>query len=250
MPAIKSSRCSNTDRDQPVIWAVIPARGGSKRLPRKNVMSFCGGDSLTFRTAHKAVASGCFARVLVSTDDHDIADEAKRAGAMVPFLRPDFLADDQASSVDVLWHAFSYLLETDKVVPDAVCLLQVTSPMLCEGHLREAITRFFCGKFNSLSSMTLVKQYPEWMYRVDEVCGSAVPENSAGIETPTACIPRRYIENGALYLVKGEWFRQQRKLYDYARHGCLQMSAEDSVDIDTMADWEYAEYLFARRMGR
>jgi len=247
LTTVKSSRCSNTESSPPLIWAIIPARGGSKRLPQKNLLPFCGADSLTFRTVDTAINSGCFARVLVSTDDPRIADEARRAGGMVPFMRPASLADDKAASVDVLWHSFSYLLETEGRLPDALCLLQVTSPMLCAHHIKTAVAKFFAGNFNSLSSMTIVHQYPEWMYRVDEVGGRAVPENRTGIELPGCDIPRRFIENGALYLVKGEWFFEQRTLYDYANHGCLQMSAEDSVDIDTRSDWEYAEYLCGRR---
>ncbi len=243
LPDAVSSRSSNTE----TVWAIIPARGGSKRLPRKNVIPFAGGPSLTARTVGTAIASGCFARVLVSTDDPEIAAAGRQAGAMVPFLRPAHLADDQASSVDVLVHAVEELRRLEGHAPTAVCLLQVTSPLLLPEHIHAAVTRFNAEKFNSLSTMVAVEQYPEWMFRVDAGSGLAVPESAAGITMPTAAIPKRYIENGALYLVKAAWLSRHGSLYDFANHGCLEMSREESVDIDTKSDWDYAEMLVARQ---
>ncbi len=238
-----SSHSLNTE----AVWAIIPARGGSKRLPRKNVMPFAGGESLTERTVRTAIASGCFARVVVSTDDPEIADAGRRAGAMVPFLRPAHLADDRASSVDVLIHAVEELHRLEGSGPAAICLLQVTSPLLLPGHVRDAVSLFTAGGFNSLSTMTAVEQYPEWMFRVDAGSGLAIPESAAGITMPTAAIPKRCIENGALYLVKAEWLSQHGSLYDFANHGCFEMSREESVDIDTRSDWDYAEMLVTRQ---
>jgi len=239
-----SSLCSNTDLP---IWAVIPARGGSKRLPRKNAMPFAGGDSLTVRTIKTAVESGCFSRVLLSTDDPQIAADGRAAGALVPFIRPAELSGDQASSLDVLLHAVFELKRLfPKEEPVAVALLQVTSPLLSARHVAAAVETFAAGGFNSLSSMVAVEQYPEWMFRVAKNC-LATPESQAGIVCPTDRIPARYIENGAIYLVRHEWLVDQRSLYDFTRHGCFAMSAEDSVDIDTRSDWEYAEFLLRRR---
>lgn len=251
MTAAKSFQCSNIDASAsiaPTVWAIIPARGGSKRLPRKNIMSFAGGDSLTARTVKSAVESGCFSRVLVSTDSAEIAEEGRRAGALVPFIRPACLADDQASSVDVLLHAVDELHQNfpdDR--PVAICLLQVTSPMLTAQHVREAVTLFISNGFNSLSSMTSVEQYPEWMFRVESSTGLATPESADGITCPARAIPQRYIENGAIYLVKSEWLAVSSSLYDFSRHGCYVMQAEDSIDIDTLTDWEYASFIAARR---
>lgn len=210
-------------------------------------MPFAGGDSLTVRTIRTAIESGCFSRVLLSTDDPQIAVEGRAAGALVPFIRPDDLSGDQASSVDVLLHAveeLKKLFPEDK--PTAVALLQVTSPLLSARHIAAAVETFAAGGFNSLSSMVAVDQYPEWMFRVAENC-LATPENQEGIVCPTGRIPVRYIENGAIYLVRHDWLNEHHNIYDFARHGCYAMSAEDSVDIDTRADWEYAEFLLRRR---
>ncbi|MDD3146382.1 MAG: acylneuraminate cytidylyltransferase family protein [Candidatus Riflebacteria bacterium] len=248
MAVANSSRFLNTEIQHPVIWAIIPARGGSKRLPRKNILPFAGGLSLTARTVQAAIAAQIFARVVVSTDDEEIAEDGRQAGALVPFLRPVALADDTASSVDVLRHAVS---ELRKIHPEerpvAVCLLQVTSPMLVSKHISEAVDLFLGGGFNSLSSMAKVSEFPEWMFRVEEPGGAAVPEDLAGITRPSAEILPRYIENGAIYLVKTDWLDQTGSLYDFAKHGCYAMTSEDSVDIDTRTDWDYAEFLTLRR---
>ncbi len=214
-------------------------------------MPFAGGSSLTARTVGAALAAKIFSKVMVSTDDPQIAEDSRKAGALVPFLRPACLADDQASSVDVLRHA---LTELRRLHPDehplAVCLLQVTSPMLEARHICEAVELFFAGGFNSLSSMVKVDQYPEWMFRAPEAGGAAVPEDSLGITCSSAAIPLRFIENGAIYLVKTDWLDQNGSLYDFSHHGCYPMSCEESVDIDTRADWDYAEFLTRRRSDK
>lgn len=247
MAVVNSFHCSNTENSKPIIWAIIPARGGSKRLPRKNIMPFAGGLSLTARKVSVALAAEVFSKVLVSTDDPNIAEDGRSAGAIVPFIRPANLADDTASSVDVLCHAVREMRQLNPgECPLAFCLLQVTSPMLSARHVGEAVKLFLAGGFNSLSSMTKVKQYPEWMFRVAD-SGTAIPDDAKGIVTASAGIPGRFIENGAIYLVKADWLERNQSLYDFSNHGCYVMSCEDSIDIDTRADWDYAEFMLGYR---
>lgn len=218
-------------------------------MPRKNIMPFAGV-SLTARAVTAVLASGCFTRVMVSTDDPGIAEEARQAGALVPFLRPASLADDNASSVDVLLHATDHMLKEFAVdQPSAVCLIQATSPMLTPQHISEAVDIFAKGGFNSLSSMVAVKQFPEWMFNVNPETMLATPESPAGIISPGSAIKKRHIENGAIYLVNRGWLMETGSLYDFGNHGCFIMSSEDSVDIDTRNDWDYAEFLFKRRQS-
>lgn len=248
MTGQKFSRCSNIDSViNRSVWAIIPVRGGSKRLERKNIMPFAG-TSLTRRVVETARRCGRFCRVLVTTDDQEIAEEAKSAGAEVPFLRPASLATDTASSLDTLLHAFEYMLGAfpeDK--PEAVGLLQATSPLLQARHLNEAVDVFFNGDFNSLSSMKRVTQHPEWMFYLDTVTRQATPESRSGIVSSAAELKKRFIENGAVYLVKTSWLAESKSIYDFDRHGCYEMSVEDSIDIDTRPDWDYAEFMFEKR---
>ena len=133
-------------------------------------MPFAGKDSLTARTVRTALASRKFSQVIVSTDDREIAEEARRAGARLPFLRPASLADDQASSLDVIKHAVQQFRLLEPAGPPlAICLMQVTSPLLKPEQVSAAVDLFLAGGFNSLSSMVAVQQYPEWMFRIDPV---------------------------------------------------------------------------------
>ena len=227
------------------IWAIIPARGGSKRLKRKNLLPIAG-QSLIERAVKTVLASACFARVVVSTDDEEIARAARLAGAEVPFMRPDALADDTASSVDVILHAVETLARC-AAPPDVVCLIQATSPLLAPAHIRAAVELFTEGGFVSLSSMKRVNQQPEWMFRVEAKTGLASPESPAGIVTASALLPRRFIENGAIYLVQRAWLLEERSLYNFTHHGCYEMSEVDSIDIDTGEDFARAEFEISRQ---
>jgi len=224
-------------------WAIIPARGGSKRLRRKNLLPF-DGQPLVARAVKTAIASGCFARVIVSTDDAEIAEAAENAGGEVPFLRPAELAGDTASSVDVMLHAVTVLGASD-AVPASVALIQATSPFLSCEHIRAALQLFKSGGFVSLSSMKAVNQYPEWMFRID-ADSRAMPESPGGIVAAASSLPRRHIENGAIYLVQTAWLLAERSLYNFSQHGCYLMSETDSVDIDTAEDFALAEFYLSR----
>lgn len=222
--------------------AVIPARGGSKRLPRKNVR-LLGGKPLIAWAIEAAFSSGCFGRVLVSTDDREIADAAMSAGAWVPFMRPAELATDVASSVDVLVHALEWVRRApppDGFAPAVVALIQPTSPFLRPEQIREACRLLDTGGFTTLGSMCAVRERPEWMFEIDQTC-HARPLDPQRLPLPSSRLPKLFRENGAIYLARSPWLESARSLYDLPRHGALVMPAEDSIDIDTAEDWEVAE---------
>jgi N-acylneuraminate cytidylyltransferase len=108
--------------------AVIPARGGSKRIPRKNIKPFCGKPMVAW-SIEAALASGCFDRVIVSTDDAEIADIARAHGAEVPFVRPVELADDYAQTVPVVRHAVRWCID-DALSPQLACCIYATAPFI------------------------------------------------------------------------------------------------------------------------
>jgi len=189
--------------------------------------------------------SRCFARVIVSTDDDEIASAARIAGGEVPFMRPADLSGDNAASVDVLLHAVAILTERE-AMPGAVALIQATSPFLTSEHIRAALQLFRSGGFVSLSSMKTVNQYPEWMFRVD-ANGRAMPESRGGIVAAAKSLPQRFIENGAIYLVQTAWLMAEKSLYNFSQHGCYVMSGPDSIDIDTEEDFSLAEFELKRR---
>lgn len=108
--------------------AVIPARGGSKRIPRKNIKQF-GGRPMIAWSISAAIESGCFDRIIVSTDDQEIAEIAQQSGADVPFLRPAELSDDHATTSEVIRHAISWVAE-NYATPERVCCIYATAPFL------------------------------------------------------------------------------------------------------------------------
>lgn len=117
--------------------AVIPARGGSKRLPRKNIRPF-GGLPMIAWSIRAALESGCFDRTVVSTDDEEIADIARSHGADVPFVRPAALADDHAGTAPVIKHAIQWHIDRSES-PTEVCCIYATAPFLCASDLKRGL---------------------------------------------------------------------------------------------------------------
>ena len=229
------------------ILAVILARGGSKRLPGKNIKPF-HGKTLLARTITSAISSHCFVNVIVSTDNLAIKTEAEKNGANVPFLRPKNLATDTASSVQALIHAVKFMIkQTPKIVYTDICLLQTTSPFLTENHIKDAIKQYYAHNFTSLSSMTKAKIPPEWMFQLNASNLKAIPDYPNKISAPINELSERYYENGALYLIKTDYLLQKNSLYDTNNHSAFIMTADDSVDIDTQNDWDYATYLLNKK---
>lgn len=118
--------------------AVIPARGGSKRIPRKNIKSFYGKPMIAW-SIQAALASGCFDQVWVSTDDEEIAKIAQEFGAQVPFMRPETLSNDFATTADVMQHAVNFFEGINSTLPDYVCCLYATAPFVQKDDLQKGL---------------------------------------------------------------------------------------------------------------
>lgn len=229
---------------------VILARGGSKRLPGKNLREFAGRPLIAW-VIEAALQSEVFDRVLVSTDCPSIAREARACGAWVPFLRPAELASDQATSLDALVHAVRWVVEQQPAESSLqlVGLMQPTSPFLTARHVREAVDLFERRSFSSLSTMCPVHERPEWMFRRDEE-GRATPVDAQGVFLPSHELPPLYRENGALYLLHPSLLLKHHRLYNFANHGAYLMSVVDSIDIDDASDWEIAGAVMSARRQR
>ncbi|HKW84805.1 MAG TPA: acylneuraminate cytidylyltransferase family protein, partial [Burkholderiaceae bacterium] len=150
------------------LLAVVPARGGSKRLPRKNVRPL-GGRPLIAWTIEAAHASGVLDDVLVSTDDEEIADAARQCGAQVPWLRPAALATDTATSAAVLQHALAWY-EAKRGAVSGVVLLQPTSPFRSPASIRGAVASFLGqpeDDRHAVVSVSPAAQHPAWSFRLE-----------------------------------------------------------------------------------
>lgn len=225
------------------ILGLIPARGGSKGIPRKNIKSL-GGKPLLQYTIEAAKRSNLLSRIILSSDDEEIISTAKKLGLEVPFQRPEELANDSSSSLAVIQHALEHFSEIGERF-DAVCLLQPTSPFRREGLIDEAIEKFIKGGYDSLVSVREVPAEfnPHWIF--EERNGSLeIATGETEIISRRQDLPRAYHRDGAIYLTKKEVLLEQNSLYG-KKIGFIDTTEDLYVNIDTPRDWEKAERLFS-----
>jgi CMP-N-acetylneuraminic acid synthetase len=224
------------------VLAVVPARGGSKRLPRKNIMLLAGRPLITW-TIDAAFNSGVCTDVLVSTDDEEIAVTARAAGAMVPWLRPAHLATDTASSANVIAHALDWY-EREHGEVDAVLLLQPTSPFRSIEAIRGAVSAYVNQTGvtrHPVVSVSPAASHPAWTFAWHD--GEFSPSLGwAPLTLRSQDLPSAYALNGALYVIPAV---DARATLPVVRPGILPFvmnDARESLDIDTADDWALASY--------
>ncbi len=228
------------------VLAVIPARGGSKGLPGKNLRMLAGRPLIAW-TIGDALASGCLDRVVVSTDAPDIAAEARRRGAEVPFLRPAELAGDATPTLPVLRHAVAELEAREGYRPGLVVALQPTSPLRGPESIREAVAKMADPRVDSVVSVCPAEHSPYLLRRLEG--DRAVPfldvdPLRGGLRRQD--LPPVYRLNGAVYA-----FRRDNLLGDEpygAEVRAVVMENWRSVDIDREEDLVVAE-AFLRHFG-
>jgi CMP-N,N'-diacetyllegionaminic acid synthase len=220
------------------ILAVIPARGGSKGVPRKNIRAL-NGKPLIAWTIEQAEQSRYIDRVIVSSEDEEICQVAKQSGAEIPFVRPAELASDTASGVDVLCHA----VENAGADCDYVVLLQPTSPLRESTDIDAAIEYCVEQAVTSVVSLAEATKSPYWMYHMKEG-GELTPfvDNAASNRQE---LPQSYALNGAVYVLEVARLLASRKILDEQTLGYV-MPAERSYDIDTETDFLICEFLKTR----
>ena len=153
----------------PNVLAVIPARGGSKGVPRKNIRQVCGKPLIAYTIETALAAKELFRRVLVSTDDAEIADVSRRWGAEVPFLRPSELANDKAPMIPVIQHAIRFAENDENVRYDWVCLLQPTEPFRTLADIEKVLAIAMAGGCDSVISVVQVfSVHPMLMKRIED----------------------------------------------------------------------------------
>jgi CMP-N-acetylneuraminic acid synthetase len=219
------------------ILALIPARGGSKRLPGKNIRLLGGAPLIVWSIeVAKGVPQVC--DILVSTDDPAIAEIARNAGALAPWLRPAELATDSATSIDVSLHALDWY-ETQNGAVDGLLLLQPTSPFRSRATVMRGISLFDAHQNRPVISVSPATSHPMWCVQV--MGESLRPYVEGGMHLRSQELPLAYALNGVLYLAAPKYLRAQRSFYSDEACPLVISDPEESMDIDTEWDWMIAE---------
>jgi N-acylneuraminate cytidylyltransferase/CMP-N,N'-diacetyllegionaminic acid synthase len=219
------------------ILAIIPARGGSKRLPGKNV-KILGGRPLIAWTLQAALDSKVILETLVSTDDPAIAEVAERYGGVVPGLRPAHLATDTASSVDVVLHVLNDF-ETQHGAVDGVMLLQPTSPFRTAESIRQAVELFQQAPFRPVVSVCPASVHPAWCFRLEDE-GMEPFMGWEPLLKRSQDLEPAFTLNGSIYLIAPQVLREQRRFLCSGTIPLVVPDGAESLDIDTEEDWNAA----------
>ena len=226
------------------ILALITARGGSKRVPGKNIRPL-GGRPLIVWSIDVAKKNADISEVLVSTDDPAIAEVARRAGALVPWLRPAELATDEATSVDVCLHALGWYENTHGSV-DGLMLLQPTSPFRSPETVTRGIALFRDHGHRSVIGLSPARSHPMWCVKVN---GNSIrPFIDRGDESlRSQDLPPAYVMNGAFYLIQPDELRTRRSFCNDTTLPLMFDEPAECIDIETESDWKIAEALATSR---
>lgn len=225
------------------VLGLIPARGGSKGLPGKN-LALLGRKPLIAWTIEAALDAETINDVVVSTDAEEIATAAVDAGAMVPFMRPSELAEDDTSMLDVVLHALDVLEERGRHY-DSVALLQPTSPLRRSRHIEEAAALKHHRAAEAVVSVVEMEHSPLWSNTLPpdgNMADFLRPEISGSRRQD---LPTHFRLNGAIYLIDTGTLRTERAFVGGFAVAYL-MPREASVDVDNAIDLEFAEFLLAR----
>jgi N-acylneuraminate cytidylyltransferase len=229
------------------ILALIPARGGSKRIPNKNILSI-GGKPLICHTIERAFESKYINRVVVSTDSQKIAHIAKEAGAEIPFLRPDEISKSNSTEMDFFLHALNWMQDNEGYKPDLIVLLYPTSPLRKSKTIDTAVEKMIeHPEADSLRSIKKCSEHPYKMWKVQD--GYIIPF----VDTPKKNIhtfsyqmlPKVYIQNASIYITKPKTIRQK-----HSPTGDIivpfVMDEIESVDVNNQLDFEFAKFIIEK----
>ncbi len=218
------------------ILAIIPARGGSKGIPRKNIKMLAGKPLIAW-TIEEAKKSKYIDRLILSSEDDEIISVAQEWGCEVPFVRPKELAQDETPGIEPVIHAINTLSEKY----DYVCLLQPTSPLRKVEDIDGCISK--CIEFEAPSCVSIVEvdKNPYWMYEIgkDEVLKPLFANNKA---TRRQDLPKIYALNGAVYVSSANEIINKRKFVT-ENTVSFEMAKKSSVDIDEIIDFKFSELI-------
>lgn len=216
--------------------ALIPARGGSKGIPKKNIRNLVGHPLIEY-SIKAARLSPWIDRVIVSTDSDEVAKVALALGAEVPFLRPKELATDEAPGIAPVIHCLEMINEIETLI-----LLQPTSPLRAVEDI-EGCLNLYRNSGASVVSVTESPKHPAWMYSLSEDQALIKFDESFGQRRQD--LAKIYYLNGAIYVASGKQLLKEKSFINSLTKGFV-MPPDRSIDIDTFLDWEFTEFLLIR----
>lgn len=211
------------------ILAIIPARGGSKGVPRKNIR-LAGGKPLISWIIEAAQKSVYIDRLILSSDDDEIIQVAQKCGCEVPFIRPYELAQDNSSISDVVLHALNQIPGYDYVM-----VLQPTSPLTIEDDIDGCIELCISSGYKSLVSVTEPNKSPYWMFKMGPSNQLEPILGQKYLQKRRQDLPSAYIPTGAVYIAESIWFLHNKSFYSEMTSGYI-IPSRRSLDIDTEDD--------------
>lgn len=221
--------------------AIIPARGGSKRIPRKNIRDFCGIPMIAW-SIRAASASGCFERIIVSTDDEEISSIALEHGAEVPFRRPAELSSDTATTSPVIHHALAWIQRNSGVRPIRACCLYATAPFVQASDIKRGLALLSSSDADFAFTVTSFDFPIQRAVRVDAGgrVGMLYPEHYS---TRSQDLEPAYHDAGQFYWGKSDAWLAEQPIFD-SRSLAIQIPHFRAQDIDCEDDWRRAELMF------
>lgn len=219
---------------------VIPARGGSKRIPKKNIKYFCGKPMIEW-TILTAIKSNCFDKIIVSTDSEEIAEISKKIGAEVPFLRPNNISDDHTGTIPVISHAINFINDHFSKV-DYACCIYATAPFVEASFIQEGFKKIKEENANYSFSAT---SYPFPIQRAIKITSQNrsqmfFPEN---FNTRSQDLENSFHDAGQFYWGKASSWLENRRIFDDNSIPII-IPRYKVQDIDDQEDWERAEIIF------
>lgn len=226
--------------------AIIPARGGSRGIPGKNIKTLCG-KPLIAHTIESAQASTLISRLVLSTDDQEIANIARNYGVEIPFMRPEYLAKSDSQAIDNYIYTIERLNKNADQKHNEFIVLQPTSPLRTASDIDDAIKLFFAKSADSVISMNEAPHPPMWAKKIDP-SGQLVNYFDIDISDQNRqAYDTAYIPNGAIYIFRFQLLKAYHTYYFNKTYAYV-MPSERSVDIDTILDFEFAEFLLTRKL--
>lgn len=231
------------------VVCIIPARGGSKGVPRKNIRPMAGLP-LIHHTIGAALKCRSLSRVIVSTDDAEIAEIAKQAGAEVPFLRPSRYATDKASSISVIKHALRWLDTQENYRPDAVAVLPPTSPLRTVQQIEDTINLLWSSGRDSALTITPVKDHPYFIFSQNEF--GELDELMKLSEKPLRRqeLPNFFTHSQSVIVSLTRYLEEcgdPAPLFNFNSSTGLEIDRESALDIDCLDDFMEAENILLQR---